>query len=481
MNIKKILNIVVILTIPFFLNAQYDLKIKRKNFKTSSDDGFKEAWGNILEGDSYFGPGTYDISRDYYLQAHQYNSENPVLNFKLGICYLYTDDKYEALNFMRKAYDKAPKLNKEMHYLLGRAYHLVLEFDKAIEHYRNYKNELTQTELNNQLDYIDKLIIECTDGKKIIENPSRVIIKNLGAAVNSQYDDYIPLLTNNGNEMYFTSRRPVVKGNKRNPYDNKFYENIYFSRLVNNEWESAILIEDLSNKKKNDAVLGISQNGSELYLYRGKKNGGDIYMSIFDKGEWRSPKRLTSKINSEEFEGAVHLTPGNDSIFFISASTDLTHGGKDIMVATKNLKGEWNKPTNLGSIINSGHDETGVFITANGKDLYFSSKGHNTMGGYDIFHSIKQNDGTWSDPKNLGYPINTPDDDLFFSLSADGKFGHYSTIREGSIGARDIYKVIFLGEELTAFSDGGADQNNGQGKTAKNQQIEAVTRKAGNP
>ena len=142
MNSKQILHVIVILFIPFFLNAQSDLKIKRKDFKTGSDVGFTEAWRNLLEGDIHFegGKGTYYLAREYYLQAHQYNSEHPVLNYKLGLCYLYTDDKYEALKYIRKAYDKAPKLSNEMHYHMGRAYHLVLEFDKAIEHYREYKN-----------------------------------------------------------------------------------------------------------------------------------------------------------------------------------------------------------------------------------------------------------------------------------------------------------------------------------------------------
>ena len=449
MNIKGFLVIIFVLYFPLMLNAQYELKISRKSFKTDIEEGFKEAWWNILDGNKYFeaGPGTYNLAREHYLQAHQYNSEHPVLNFKLGVCYLYTDDKYEAIKYMRKAYDQAPSLSIEMHYLLARAYHLVLEFDKAIEHYREYIKVLKPEEFAIQHEFIEKLIQECENGKKIVENPIRVIIKNMGPEINSFYDDYFSVFTTTDSLLFFNSRRPFGKNKKRNPYDNKFYENIFMSQMVDGSWTTASLVSELSRKAKNDAVIGASADGNELYVYRGKKNRGDIYVSEKKNGEWKSPKPFSSKINSRDFEGSVFVTPGNDSIFFISSNEELTHGGKDIFFSSKDKKGKWRDPANLGSILNTKYDESGVFLTSDRNEIYFSSKGHNTMGGYDIFRSVKRSDGTWSDPVNLGYPVNTPDDDIFFSLSPDGKYGYYSTIREGGMGARDIYQVVFLGSE----------------------------------
>jgi outer membrane protein OmpA-like peptidoglycan-associated protein len=134
-------------------------------------------------------------------------------------------------------------------------------------------------------------------------------------------------------------------------------------------------------------------------------------------------------------------------MYYISANKDLTLGGRDILRTLKNEKGRWQKPKNLSSILNTPYDEEGIFVTNDGKEIYFSSKGHNTIGGYDIFKSRLQDDNTWSEPENLGYPINTPDDDLFYSVSSNGKYGYYSTIREGGLGAKDIYKVTFLGSE----------------------------------
>ncbi|MBE0655951.1 MAG: OmpA family protein [Bacteroidales bacterium] len=113
----------------------------------------------------------------------------------------------------------------------------------------------------------------------------------------------------------------------------------------------------------------------------------------------------------------------------------------------RDIKGRWRDPENLGSLVNSKYNEEGIFLTPDGKEMFFSSQGHNSMGGYDVFYTYKQDDGTWADPENIGYPVNTPDDDLFFRLSANGKHAYYSSIRDGGVGAKDIYKITFLGSE----------------------------------
>jgi hypothetical protein len=139
--------------------------------------------------------------------------------------------------------------------------------------------------------------------------------------------------------------------------------------------------------------------------------------------------------------------PEGDELYFISRNSDITQGGKDIMVSRIDVKGRWTKPTGISNLINTEYDEEGIFITPDGNTLYFASQGHNSMGGFDIFRSQKQPNGTWSNPENLGYPINTPDDEVFYITDATGQFGYYSAIREGGQGAKDIYKVIYLGAE----------------------------------
>jgi outer membrane protein OmpA-like peptidoglycan-associated protein/tetratricopeptide (TPR) repeat protein len=433
----------------FAQKAKDEVKIKRSEFKTDKSEGFQDAWLDIIEANEYFaqGVGTYNLARDLYLSAHQYNSENPELNYLIGVCYLYTDDKYQALNYLRKAYDKKPDISPEINYLLGRAYHLVLEFDKAVEHYTAYRKSLRPEEAVKKNDSIDKLIIECKNGKDIIGDRKRVIISNLGDSINSEYDDYNSIFAANDSIVYFTSRRPAKLKSKRNPFDNKFYEDVYYSSLTGGGWSAARPLSKKINSKSNDAAVGISKDGKELYIYRGKDNGGDICVSDLKKGEWKSPGSWISKLSSDQSESSVFYTLTGDTVYFVSANEDLTNGGKDILMSVKNLKGKWQKPINLSSLINTKYDEEGIFLTPDGKTLYFSSRGHNSMGGFDVFKTEMKADGVWSDPVNMGYPVNTPDDELFFCLSANGKAAYLSGIREGGVGAKDIYKLVFLGSE----------------------------------
>ncbi len=446
---RKITSSILMLFIPVFLLAQQDLTISRKSFRTDANEGFKEAWASIMEGEKFFegGIGIYPLAREHYLKAHQYNSEHPVLNLKIGICYLYTDDKFEAINYILRAYDLAPKVSDEIYFLLGRAYHLIHEFDRAIEYYSEFKKTTVHTAVFSGGADIDKLITECNNGKKVVENPLRVIISNMGSSINSPFDDYFPILSNNDSVLYFTSRRPFPGNTRRNPFDNKYFENIFVSHFQDGEWQPATTLFEKPKKSVTEAAVGISPDHKTLYVYRGGKNGGDIYYTTQKKGKWQKPKPIESILRSKEADGSVFFTPGNDSVYLISEAAGITRGGKDIMLALRNAKGKWQKPVNAGSIINTVFDEAGVFLTADSREIYFSSKGHNTMGGFDVFRSVKLDNGMWSDPENIGYPINTPDDDLFFSLSDDGKYAWYSTIREGGLGAKDIYKLTFLGTE----------------------------------
>ena len=234
----------------------YELKIKKKDFKTEQDEGFKEAWKSLKLAEEYFqeGVGTYALARDHYLFAHQYNSENSILNYRIGICYLYTDDKYEALKYLRKAFTNNPDLHPEIEFHLGRAYHLVLEFDKAAEHYRNYRKKAISLGFVNDVQIIDKLVTECISGKEIINNPRRVIISNLGDSINSNAADYFSIFSKSDSIMYFTSRRLQEKKDDRNPYDNKFFEDIFYSEVDDEgNWSGAKILPGRINSKSNEA------------------------------------------------------------------------------------------------------------------------------------------------------------------------------------------------------------------------------------
>ncbi len=441
---------VLLLLGPCFLWSQEDVKISKKHFDTGIDTGFKEAWRSIKEGDKYYreGVGTFDLARDFYLFAHQYNPENPELNYKLGACYLFTDNKYEAINYLHKAYLLNADVSTDIHLMLGKAFQLILEFDNAIEHYNSHMEKLEPEEKLEYSSVLAKRLTECQHGRALAQDPVRVIIKNLGENVNSKFDDYNPVFAYGDSALYFTTRRPAKKA-KRNPIDNKFNEDIFRSTARGTNFDTAVILKKPFNSKYNDALVGISPDGNQLFVYRGNINGGAIRVATFktEKGKWTRPKRISGKLTSRDGETSACLSPEGNELFYVSRNKKLTRGGKDILVSRLDDKGKWSKPQNVSNLINTEYDEEGVFITGNGRYLYFASQGHNSMGGYDIFRSERQTNGAWSAPENLGYPINTPDDEVFYITNAAGSYGYYSAIREGGMGAKDIYKVIFLGSE----------------------------------
>ncbi len=455
MTRKTLTVFIALLLIHYTGISQENIKVKRKDFKTSQKEGFKEAWKSVKDAESYFeeGPGTYDIARDHYLFAYQYNSRHAGINYKIGICYLFTEDKYKAIDYLLSAYNLDSDVSNDIHFYLGRAYHLVLEFEKAIEQYQIHKEMLAQNEesveKSDAIEQVEKKIIECKHGMDIIQEPKRVIIQNLGRNINSAYDDYNPIFAYQDTALFFTSRRPSGKRADRNPIDNKFYEDIYISSIQEQgDFDVARRLEKPFNTKHNDALVGINPSGDKLYVYQGHVNGGDIeVMELRKNMQWKRPRPLSRKVRSDAEETTAAMDPDGDTLYFISSNPDLTRGGKDILYTLKDEKGKWTEPENAGGVLNTVYDEEGVYISNDGKTIYFASRGHNSMGGFDIFTSTKEEDGTWSVPENLGYPINTPDDEIFYVTDTSGIYGYYSAIREGGLGAKDIYKVIFLGSE----------------------------------
>jgi outer membrane protein OmpA-like peptidoglycan-associated protein len=452
MKLKSIYLFMSILILSSFsINAQENPKIKKSEFKIITT-GFKDAWKAVRQGNKYFeeGLGTYREARKHYLKAYRYNPNNAELNYMIGVCFLFSDNKFESIKYLKKAFKIKPNVTSDIRFMLGRAYHLVLDFDNAILEYTEYKNNLPPKILVTKNALINKLMAQCRNGKDLKNNPVRVVISNPGKNINSEYDDYNSVISRDESLMYFTSRRMQDEKSKRNPMDNKFYEDIYYSQQKINEWSIAKRFDKKINKSKNkanNAAVGLSADNKELYSYIGKSNSGDIFKSIYKKDKWTKPHRLPGKINTKSRETSLCFSSDEKTMYFVSSNKKTTLGGSDIFVCKKDYSGKWGDPTNIGSMINTAFDEDAVSLSANDSTLFFSSNGHNTMGGYDIFRTELSETGLWSKPENIGYPINTPDDDVFFVLAPDGKTAYYSTIRESGIGGKDIYKIIYLGAE----------------------------------
>ena len=447
MKIRQLILIAPFLFSPFTVTAQQDIKIDKKEFNIE-EQGFKEAWEYVKEGNKYFktGLGTYGEALKNYERATDYNKYNPQLNYKMGVCCLFSEKKAEALTYFRKAFEFKNDVASDIHLMLGRSYHSNHRFDEAMEEYRLYLDNLTEKEKKKSGPDIEKRIKECENGKALLENMISVAITNIGQEINSPYDDYNPLITSTGNRMYFTSRRENPANDRRNFFDYKFNEDIYVSFYRNGKWEPAQSVGKSLNTEYSDAALAITDEDAKMYIYYGSKNNGDIYVSKYKKGKWAKPKKISGKFNSKFRETTISFTADGSAMYFISSLKKTTLGGSDVYVSYLNEKGKWDKVQNLGPVINTPYDEESVYIHPDGKTLYFSSKGHNSMGGFDIFKTTLQENTEWSEPVNLGYPINSACDDLFYSTYQDTTSAYLSSMREDSYGLMDIYEINYLPE-----------------------------------
>ncbi|MFP4089562.1 MAG: OmpA family protein [Cyclobacteriaceae bacterium] len=417
----------------------------------------KELARQLVEiGDEiYFEQKAPEVAKETYVQAAQADPDNIKANYMAGRTITETINKGEATPYFLRVYELDADYRFDILYSIGRAYQYGLEFEKAIEFYARYLQKLDQdTEYRGDdkvpANQVKRRIYECENGLEFIANKRNFTITNLGNSINSGSLDYAPVINADETMMIFTSRRREGNLNE-NVYDDNFpYEDIFISHKVDGKWGPAENIGEPVNTLYFESNLSLSADGKQLYIYR-DENNGDIYVSDRKSdGSWSQPVPLSDNINSSYSENSVSISPDGNTIYF-SSNRPGGYGGLDLYKCEKDRRGVWGKVTNLGDKINTPFDEDGVFIDHDNTTLYFSSRGRKGMGGYDIFKSeFDTQSGTWSDPVNLGYPINTPDDDIFFVSTKDGKRGYYATVRDDGIGYLDIYMV-----EIPDLSDTG--------------------------
>ena len=281
------------------------------------------------------------------------------------------------------------------------------------------------------------------------QNKVKVNIQNIGKHINSSFADYAPVINADGSIMYFTSRRPITEKQKKK---NRIApESIYATSFDSdkNTWNKAKLLSppvNLSNRF--NSIIGLSNDGERMLLYRDDKYGnGNIFESNLNGQEWSTPVCLPKPINSKHIETSASISPDGKTIYFVSNRPG-GQGSLDIWYCTLNKQGEWGEAMNLGGLVNTPEKEEGVFIHPDGKTLYFSSKGHGGEGGYDILYTQLEN-GKWTKPQNLGKAVNSPDDDVYFVMEANGKVGYYSSIREDGLGEKDIYRIEFISSSFS--------------------------------
>ncbi|MEI7595384.1 MAG: carboxypeptidase regulatory-like domain-containing protein [Bacteroidota bacterium] len=364
------------------------------------------------------------------------------INFLLGECLYETKSFDKAIEHFEISKQANPNYNRRLFIELGECFQAMGNLDKALKEYETYNSKLI-TEKDKKDSSAYKLIEQINFAKTMMSKPLNVNIKNLGLNVNSIYTDAAPCISADGKTLIFTSRRPDTKGGGLDPNTGNYFDDIYMSKWddTKQNWTEATPVEEL-NTEGFDASLSLSTDGNILYTYRNvpkETQSGDIYFSKKKDDKWSAPKPMPSPINSSFFESSACLSPDGNTLYFISERKKGLGNG-DIWKSTKISSTEWGPAVNLGPMINTPEDEIGIFIHPDGKTLYFSSKGHNSMGGYDIFKSKFEN-GQWSTPTNLGYPINTIKDEIHFVIRADNKKAFVSAKKDDGLGEYDIYEI----------------------------------------
>lgn len=387
--------------------------------------------------------GDTKAALEIYQDVQKSNSQNAALSTRIGECYLVLKQFDKAKEYLEKAYSLNPNEPRETAFYLGQALHRLGEFDRATQMFDEFikDNNPKKEEVKDAIFFKQQV----ATAKELIAKPKDVTISNMGALINSQYEEYGPSISADGKTIIFTSRRPINKGGAVDINDGKFYEDIYIAEWdeEKNAFGEAKPIQGRLNTEYHDACLSISPDGKFIFVYKnipGETKSGDIYVSkLSGTGKWGAPEPLPKEINSSYFESSASLSADGNWFYFVSERRGGIGNG-DIYRSKKISKTEWGEAENLGPVINTEEDEISVFIHPDGKTLFFSSKGHNTIGGYDIFKSVYEN-GQWSKPENIGYPINTLGDDLHFVLSADNRAAYYSAIDPKGFGERDIIQI----------------------------------------
>ena len=452
---KQSIALITLLTlIVSFSFAQKDVEFDKKLFKDRKSE-FKDALKALEEGDKLLQPAPiprYSQAIPFYEEAYAFNPNSSYLNYKLGICYLNSIYKFKSLDYFKKSYALNANRFDDIHFYLGRGHHLRMEWDEAITEYNKFKKKLNPKDHLELINETTKHIKECESGRELVKDPVRLWIDNMGKSINTEYPEYGMIMTADASEIFYTSRRPSTTGGGKDPFLDEYFEDVYTSRRnEKGKWSPSTNIGSPINTKGHDAAVALSPDGSKMIVYIDDNGDGNLYESQRDGDDWSKPKKFNKEISGPFQEPSAWYSSDGKLLYFVSDRPLEKRGDakdKDIYVATwDEEKEKWLNVERLPENINSIYNEDGIFLHPDGKTLYFSSEGHNSMGGYDVFKTVKQDDGSWSDPVNVGYPINTPDDDVFFVVAASGRHAYMTSFREGGFGDKDLYKITILGPE----------------------------------
>lgn len=397
----------------------------------------------------------YVMAMPIYKALVQKEPKNVDYNYRLGICYLRTFfDKKESIKYFETA-SKDPKCPIDTWYFLGHAYHLALKFDEAISAFEKYKELVPKNKA--ELDKTDHQIMMVNNAKELVKFPVNVTFTNLGPEVNSEYPDYFPFVTADEQTLFYTSRR---KGGHATQVESDGYysSDIFFCQVAEGgHWDKCKNLGSQVNTTLDEEIVGLRPDGTELVVYIDHIDADkveNLYVTHKKNNVYTKIEKFSESVNNaKEYAGTILETEEGPVLFF-SRKDDKSYGETDLYMARKIPNGNWGLPQNLGPNINSKYKEDFPYLTPDGKTLYFSSEGHSSIGGFDLFKSVWDEEAqTWGKPQNLGYPLNTPDDEQQIYVFADHRAAYVSAWRPGGLGNLDIYRVKFEDDEqkITVF------------------------------
>lgn len=407
----------------------------------------------MLEGNYLLLEENYNLAIISYEKAYKIDPKNANLNYNMGICYLNTlNNKTRAEAYLENAVQKvnrncnlddpleatAPPL---AHFYYAQALHVNYKFDEALVQYGLFEKYIGDKD-KEWSKTIARDKATANFAKEIIEVPLNVQITNLGDSINSSYPDYSPVLSADERTLIYTTRRPNSTGGLKDENGNYNEDVVVSYKDDNGFWSAPKALSGNINGNGMEAAINLSPDGQTLMLYRdgGDGMGGNIYYSTFDGSDWSPLKDFGTDVNTKYWESHACLSSDGNTLIFVSNRPG-GYGGRDIYRCVKLPTGSWSKALNMGPVINTEYDEDGAFIHPDGTTFFFASNGHKTMGGFDIMFATLDENNQFSDVTNMGYPINTTDDDVFYVTSPDGKRGYFSSAKEGGFGEKDIYIV----------------------------------------
>lgn len=406
---------------------------------------------SIDDAEEHFSHKNYVMAIPIYKNELKKDPLNIKIKYRLGICLINTKiNRQEAVKFLEE-YTKEPKADEEAWIALGRAYHLTNKIESAIKAFNKFA-ELKPKRADEVANYLR----QCKNAQELIASPVNVTFMNLGKDINSEDPDYYPFVNANETFLAFTSRRKENMGGKKLEIDGYRSSDVYYSKVESSSWTKAVNAGKLINTPLDEQVVGLKSDGLEMYVYLDHIDKfGDLYITERKDVNVDFPKyKITDPIINEKVETSGCLS--DDGQLMIFARRDKVDSKSDLFMCRKLPTGKWSLAQKLPDVINTEFNEDFPYLSSDGVTLYFASEGYNSMGGFDLFKTTwNPETNEYTKPVNLGYPINSTDDDRNICVTPDNRVGYVSAFRPGGFGDLDIYRIRFNDrEQISKFITG---------------------------